>query len=55
MRVIAKKSVFFPKLKWGINAGQERELPEDKAAQNIILAHNAISKIAAKDKETIKK
>jgi hypothetical protein len=57
MRVKATKSIHFPKLGWGINAGTERELPEDKAAQDAIIAHPAISKVAAaaKEKETIKK
>jgi hypothetical protein len=56
MKVIATKSVHFPTLNWGINAGQERDLPEDKASQDFILAHNAISKVAAPNsrKETVK-
>lgn len=45
--VTSKKNVFFPKLNWGINAGETRELPAEKEAQKIILAHNAISKAKA--------
>jgi hypothetical protein len=55
MQVTATKSVHFPKLNWGISAGQERELPADKAAQDVILAHGSISRIGAKEKESIKK
>jgi hypothetical protein len=42
--VTSRKSVDFPKLNWGITAGETRELPEDKKAQAVILAHPAISK-----------
>jgi hypothetical protein len=48
MQVTAKKSVSFPKLHWGITAGQVRDLPEDKDAQQQILAHNAIVKVEPK-------
>lgn len=48
MKVTSNKSVHFPKLKWGINKGQERELPSDKDAQKQILAHNAISEVGSK-------
>jgi hypothetical protein len=56
MRVTANKSVHFPALNWGINAGAERDLPDDKTAQEVILAHNAIRKVAtpAAKKETVK-
>lgn len=37
MLVISKKSMSFPKLNWGITAGEPRELPEDKEAQERIL------------------
>jgi hypothetical protein len=42
MQVTATKSVSFPTLNWGINAGDTRELPADKDAQALILAHSAI-------------
>lgn len=48
MKVVSKKSVSFPKLNWGINVGEERELPEDKVSQDIILAHGSISKVDKK-------
>lgn len=47
--VTASKSVDFPKFNWGITAGDTRELPEDKKAQAVILAHPAISKSKKKD------
>lgn len=52
MRVTSTKNVSFPKLDWGINKGDVRELPPDKEAQKIILAHPAISEVKeAKSKE----
>lgn len=42
MKVTSKKSVHFPSLDWGISAGESRELPEDKDAQALILAHPAV-------------
>lgn len=45
MLVTAKISVDFPDLGWGINAGEERELPEDKEAQARILAHPDIEQV----------
>lgn len=48
MNVTSTKSVDFPKLDWGITAGAERELPESKATQKIILAHPAISEVKPK-------
>lgn len=45
MKVISSKSISFPKLKWGINAGDVRELPEGKEAQKRILAEPEISEI----------
>jgi hypothetical protein len=44
MKVTSTKSVDFPSLNWGITAGDTRELPDDKDAQAVILAHPAISK-----------
>ena len=45
MKVISTKSVSFPKLDWGITKGDIRELPADKDAQKVILAHPAISEV----------
>ncbi len=52
--VTSKKTIDFPSLNWGITKGDKRELPKDKEAQKIILAHPVISEvkedtIAAKD------
>lgn len=48
MKVTSRKSITFPSLKWGINKGEVRELPEDKKAQEAILAHSAISEAEKK-------
>ncbi|MDR6305900.1 hypothetical protein GGQ85_003626 [Nitrobacter vulgaris] len=45
MQVTATKSVSFPTLNWGINAGDTRELPAGKDAQLLILSHSAIKEI----------
>jgi hypothetical protein len=50
MKVTSRRSVHFPKLNWGITAGDVRELPEDKDMQRIILAHPAISEIKKGEK-----
>lgn len=52
-KVTSKSSVSFPKLNWGINAGTERELPKDKEACAVILAHPDISEVT-ETKEEIK-
>jgi hypothetical protein len=52
MQVTAKTSVDFPKLGWGINAGDVRELPEDKDAQAVILAEPTISEVQSKKTNT---
>lgn len=44
-KVTSSKSIHFPKFNWGINAGEERELPTTKAAQEAILSHPAISEV----------
>jgi hypothetical protein len=50
MKVTSSVAIDFPKLGWGINAGEEHELPEDKAAQAIILATPEISEVKEKGK-----
>jgi len=45
MRVTSTKSISFPSLNWGITAGGERELPEDKEAQARILQEPEISEV----------
>ena len=50
MKVTATRTVRFPTLKFGIKAGETKELPEtmSKENQETILAHSAIKK--AEDK-----
>lgn len=48
MEVTSRESVDFPKLDWGITAGETRELPEDKDAQAVILAHPDIREVKPK-------
>lgn len=43
--VTADRSVDFPSLDWGINAGEQRELPVEEEAQKIILANHHIKLI----------
>ena len=45
MKVTSSKDVVFPKLKFGIRAGEVKELPEDKEAQARILAEPEIIKV----------
>jgi hypothetical protein len=52
MQVTSLKSIAFPKLRWGISAGEVKELPKDKAAQDRILAEHGISVVKDKEKET---
>jgi hypothetical protein len=47
MKATSTKSISFPKLNWGINAGEVKELPEDKEAQARILAEPEISEVKA--------
>lgn len=49
--VTSTKSISFPKLNWGINEGAERELPEDKEAQERILSEDCISVVGEKKVE----
>lgn len=46
-KVISTKSISFPKLRWGITAGVETELPADKEAQERILEEAEITKVEA--------
>jgi len=43
MEVTSSKTVDFPSLGWGINAGEEKELPEDEDAQEAILERDFIT------------
>jgi hypothetical protein len=54
-KVTSKKSISFPSLGWGITAGEERELPEGKEAQEAVLAHPEIEEVgggASRSKST---
>lgn len=44
-KVTSTETVHFPKLSWGINAGETRELPADKDAQERILAEPGITPV----------
>ena len=50
MQVTSRKTIVFPKLKWGINKGEVRELPEDEKSAKFILDHPVISKVEDKSK-----
>ena len=50
MKVTSKKTISFSKINWGIHAGEERELPKEKKAQEIILAHPAITEVGGGSK-----
>lgn len=57
-KVISTRSISFPKFNWGITEGIEKDLPEDKEAQERILQEPEISLVGAKktvEKEVIKK
>lgn len=45
--VTSHTTVDFPKLKWSIRAGEQKELPDDKDAQKQILANECISEVKA--------
>jgi hypothetical protein len=45
MKVTSNRSVEFPKLGFAISAGETKELPTDKDAQKLILAHRSISEV----------
>lgn len=44
-KVTSKRTLNFPKLGWGIEKGEEKELPKEKDAQEAVLAHWAISEV----------
>lgn len=48
MQVTSTKSISFPKLGWGISAGETRELPNDKSVQARILAEPEITEVRIK-------
>lgn len=50
MKVTSKTSVSFPKLDWAISAGEEKELPEGKEAQERVLSDPNIEVLETKSK-----
>jgi hypothetical protein len=44
-KVTSTKDFSFPKLGWGISAGETKELPEGEAAQKRILMEPEITKV----------
>lgn len=51
MQVTSKKTITFPKLHWGINKGEKRDLPKDEKTRKTILEHPAISKVGEEKEE----
>ena len=56
-KVTSTKSISFPKLGWGISAGEIKELPEGKEVQERILSEVEIKSVDSKinsksDKDT---
>lgn len=47
-QVTSKKSINFPKIGWAISAGETKELPEEKEAQERILLEPEISLVDKK-------
>lgn len=43
MKVTSRKTLDYPELGWGIHAGETRELPQDKKAQEIILSNQYVT------------
>lgn len=50
MKVTSKTSISFPKLGWSISAGETKDLPADKEAQERILSESEIVPVDAKEK-----
>lgn len=50
MKVTSRKTISFPKLSWGIERGEEKDLPTDKEAQEAILASPFIQPLGSKGK-----
>jgi hypothetical protein len=54
MLVTSKKSISFPKLHWGISAGEQKELPEDEGARERILQEPEITQVEPETKKSNK-
>ena len=46
-KVFSRKNITFPKLRWGIQRSEIKELPSNKVAQEIILNSIYITKVAS--------
>lgn len=51
MKVTSSKSIVFPKIPWAISAGEVKDLPADKAAQERILSEPEIVEATEKKPE----
>lgn len=47
MEIVSSKSVSFPKLNFGMNAGVPVEAPKDKKILETVLAHPCVSEVKA--------
>ena len=54
MKVTSNKTIHFPKLDWGIRAGEERDLPSAKKDQELILANPHIAEVGGRSTSTAK-
>lgn len=55
MQVTSTKSIRFPKINWGISAGETKDLPASKEAQDRILAESEIKIVDQKTLANSKK
>lgn len=51
VKVTSTKSISFPKLGWGISAGEVKELPPQKEAQERILQEHEIKAVESESKK----
>jgi hypothetical protein len=51
-KVTSAKDITFPSLDWGISAGTEKELPEEKKIRDRILEEDCISIVGEKVENT---
>ena len=55
MKVTSTHTIDFPTLDWSIQAGEVKDLPEDKEKQEAILENTYIRKVTSEAKESPKK
>ena len=51
MKVTSRKTINFPKFGFGLKAGEEKELPENKEAQEAILENHYITKVGQSSRQ----